>query len=168
MFPTKTVVFMSAFLMAAPFGLSSSAVSAYPGEGIMEGARDMQQDMNQAKRDFRDLKENNSDRGSYREDRDMRRPPRDGMRDGDRDMRRPPRDGMRDGDRDMRRPPRDGMRYDDRDMRRPPRGGMRYDDRGMRRPPRDGMRDGGRDMRRHDNGRHEGWDCGRGHGRDDD
>ena len=37
MFPTKTVVFMSAFLMAAPFGLSSSAVSAYPGEGVMEG-----------------------------------------------------------------------------------------------------------------------------------
>ena len=73
MFPTKTVVFMSAFLMAAPFGLSSSAVSAYPGEGVMEGARDMQQDMNQARRDFRDLKENNSDRGSYREDRDMRR-----------------------------------------------------------------------------------------------
>ena len=84
--------------MAAPFGLSSSAVSAYPGEGVMEGARDMQQDMNQARRDFRDLKENNSDRGSYREDRDMRRPPRDGMRDGGRDMRRPPRDGMRDGD----------------------------------------------------------------------
>lgn len=79
MFPTKTVVFMSAFLMAAPFGLSSSAVSAYPGEGLMEGARDMQQDMNQARRDFRDLKENNSDRGSYREDRDMRRPPRDGI-----------------------------------------------------------------------------------------
>ena len=100
MFPTKTVVFMSAFLMAAPFGLSSSAVSAYPGEGVMEGARDMQQDMNQARRDFRDLKENNSDRGSYREDRNMRRPPRDGMRDGDRDMRRPPRDGSRP---DMRR-----------------------------------------------------------------
>ena len=60
------------------------------------------------------------------------------------------------------------MRYDDRGMRRPPRDGMRYDDRGMRRPPRDGMRDGGRDMRRHDNGRHEGWDRGRGHGRDDD
>ena len=55
---------MSAFLMAAPFGLSSSAVSAYPGEGVMEGARDMQQDMNQARRDFRDLKENNSDRGA--------------------------------------------------------------------------------------------------------
>ena len=165
MFPTKTVVFMSAFLMAAPFGLSSSAVSAYPGEGVMEGARDMQQDMNQARRDFRDLKENNSDRGSYREDRNMRRPPRDGMRDGDRDMRRPPRDGMRDGDRDMRRPPRDGMRDGDRDMRRPPRDGMRDGDRDMRRPPRDGSRP---DMRRHDNGHHEGWSHGRGHDRGDD